>query len=213
MVVYVLLSFFVHGVISYNANNNYICSLVASTNIHELPNFSKWECNSSGIPITDPCGTEEVRWPNLVCTDYGTDGGINEIVITGEIMGTIPPDLFYLTDLEFVYLYDNYFYGSIPSTICQLTTLQVFVFNYNMLTQSIPTCIGSMTHMDTLSLSNNQLTGSIPPSIGDLKHLSFLILSDNSLEYSIPTALAECTIMIDIVLSYNRLTGIISHYT
>jgi Leucine-rich repeat (LRR) protein len=84
----------------------------------------------------------------------------------------------------------NQLTGSIPSEIWNLTNLTNLRLRSNQLTGSIPTEIGNLTNLTYLELTSNQLTGIIPDEIcnqGD----SFPGLNNNQLCPPYPTCIEE----------------------
>ena len=81
--------------------------------------------------------------------------------------------------------------GSIPPEIGNLTNLEKLDLRINQLTGSIPPEIGNLTNLTLLDLSENQLTGSIPPEIGNLTNLEYLLLHSNQLTGKIPKSICD----------------------
>jgi hypothetical protein len=47
-----------------------LCSFLAATNMNELSAFSNWQCDSSSIPVTNPCGDgidPSSIWSGITC--------------------------------------------------------------------------------------------------------------------------------------------------
>jgi len=83
--------------------------------------------------------------------------------------------------------------GSIPSEIFRLTQLETIVLKNNNLVGSISTDIGSMINLKSLSFSLTKLDGSIPSEIGLLTKLTLLNLAMNNFVGTIPSDLARLT--------------------
>jgi Leucine-rich repeat (LRR) protein len=101
---------------------------------------------SSNCTISDPGYIQALEWDEVelwgVTYDIETTTSID--LNNQELTGSIPPEIGCLTNLEYLYLYDNQLTGGIPSEI------------------------GNLTNLDYLALFNNQLTGEIPPEVCDL---------------------------------------------
>ena len=87
----------------------------------------------------------------------------------------------------------NNLVGSIPPSIGDLTNLELFDIQGNSVGGTIPASIGNLTNLVSLFLGGNQLTGSIPSELGNLPNLQFLSLGVNQLTGSIPPELANLT--------------------
>lgn len=173
--------------------------------------------NDEGCVLTlDLDGNTE--WPRLA------DGGNN-------LMGTLPSELFNLSNLEGLYLSQNnlsgpipmevgnlkslrYLYifessleGDIPSSITNLVNVEDLVLYNNKLSGNLPASIGDMRKLFSIWLSENDIEGSIPSSIGNLSNLEFLDLSKNEIEGDIPTSIGQLRNLSTLSLSENRLTG------
>ena len=92
--------------------------------------------------------------------------------------GTLPSELFGLSELRSLYLSFNSIGGSIPPDISKLTNLQEVYIYGNMLQGSLPTEIGLLANLRELVLSRNHLTGTIPSEVSSLRSLEQLSLYD-----------------------------------
>jgi hypothetical protein len=119
-------------------------------------------------------------------------------------VGTIPPELGNLTNLQDLGLGDNQL-TAIPPELGNLTNLQYFSLGDNQLT-AIPPELGSLTNLQYLWLSSNELTA-IPPELGNLANLQYLDLGNNQLT-AIPPELGNLANLQSLYLGSNRLTAI-----
>ncbi|KAI8896052.1 hypothetical protein BC833DRAFT_120350 [Globomyces pollinis-pini] len=101
------------------------------------------------------------------------------------LSGTIPSYLGDLSNLTYLYLFDNQLTGTIPDSLGKLYTLNGLFLSDNQLNGSIPSTLDDLPELHWLYLNNNFLTGSIPPQIGK-NQINFLKLNGNSLEGSFP---------------------------
>jgi Leucine-rich repeat (LRR) protein len=101
----------------------------------------------------------------------------------------------------------NNLVGSIPPSLVNLSQLQFLSLAGNQLTGTIPTNVGNLTELRHLNLAVNQLTGTIPTSIGNLPHLQVFNIGSNRLNDTIPTALGNCANMLILYMNNNQLTG------
>jgi len=123
------------------------------------------------------------------------------------LAGSIPPQLSSLTRLTFLDLWDNQLTGSIPPQLSSLTSLDVFDLSKNMLTGVIPPQLSTLTALTWHSIDTNQLTGTIPPQLSKLSALRVLSFSFNQLTGTIPTELSTLTALTTLYLAANQLTG------
>jgi Leucine-rich repeat (LRR) protein len=152
-----------------------------------------------------PEGTE-CTWFGVTC-DAGGDHVIELRLANNQLVGTIPPDLRYLTALTFLDLPHNQLTDSIPAELGNLTSLTYLDLRDNQLTDTIPTELGNITALEYLHLSQNQLTGNIPTTLGNLTSLVMLHSFQNQLTGSIPIELGSLPALTSIELSDNQLTG------
>lgn len=140
--------------------------------------------------------------------------------------GSLPGDLFQLTDLEILDLHGNDLTGTLPSSddvnklwsLSRTLNFKFVALHDNSLSGSIPTTLGpnlgaggTLRHLD---LSRNQFVGEIPAELKDLalsKDLSYLSLGDN--DYTpgpIPTFLYTFSRLRELSLKSCSRTGPVS---
>ena len=157
------------------------------------------------------------------------DGRVRKLVLPGNnLAGAIPPEIGYLTDIEFInftrnkitaippeigrlvnlsglWLTDNQLVV-IPPEIGELSSLRGLEVGENHLT-SLPPEIFNLTNLQRLYLWRNQLTGPIPPELGSLANLTWLSLGYNNLTGPIPSELGNLTNLTLLSLVNNNLEG------
>ena len=103
------------------------------------------------------------------------------------LRGTIPWQIFQLTELRSVYANSNYFEGELPREIGNLRRLEkLYLFN-NALSGTIPDSVDKLASLNFLVLSNNNLSGELPiPSLNELEDLQLLALSSNFFSGELP---------------------------
>ena len=135
-------------------------------------------------------------------------GNVTEIWLgSNHLVGTIPPEIGNLSDLQAMYLYLNQLTGNLPPALANMNSLQYLSLFRNQLTGNIPTEMGNMTSLQALSLSSNQLSGTIPVELGNLSNLRSLSLGNNQLSGTIPIELSSLSNLEMLSLSNNQLTG------
>ena len=153
---------------------------------------------SADIPIT--------QWDGISVGD----SGVKTLELGDrELTGVIPPELGYLSQLQWLSLYDNRLIGSIPPELGRLSQLEWLDLSGNVLIGSIPPELGRLSQLEWLDLSGNVLIGSIPPELSQLIALRGLYLYGNQLIGSIPPELSQLTGLRGLRLDNNGLTGVI----
>ena len=123
------------------------------------------------------------------------------------LTGSIPPELGQLGQLQVLNLRNNRLTGSIPPELGQLGRLQSLALDHNRLTGFIPPELGQLGQLGWLRLDHNRLTCAIPPELGQLGRLQRLDLRNNGLMGFIPPTLGQLGYLQRLDLSHNRLTG------
>jgi len=97
-----------------------------------------------------------------------------------QLAGNLPPELWTLTDLQYLNLSFNELTGGISSSIGNLTALHTLFLDGNNFTGEIPTSIGNLSDLDMLYLQYNQFT-SLPPNIA--KTIGYFSVRGNNLTF------------------------------
>jgi len=103
------------------------------------------------------------------------------------------PEIWNLTNLEWLFLGNNNLSGKIPSNIGKLKKLKKLHLEKNNLSGNIPEEIYDLSKLESLTVQNNKLTGKISPKIGNLKNLYAVEFSNNYLTGQLPSELASLT--------------------
>lgn len=101
--------------------------------------------------------------------------------------------------------------GSLPPQLFQLTNLVGLFANYNKFSSTIPNQIGNLHLLKELYLFNNDLTGQIPTEIGLLSQLQVLTLAENAFSGTLPTTLSNLSNLVTLAINRddsNSLKGI-----
>eukprot|EP00546_Thalassionema_frauenfeldii_P004408 CAMPEP_0178912426 /NCGR_PEP_ID=MMETSP0786-20121207/10258_1 /TAXON_ID=186022 /ORGANISM="Thalassionema frauenfeldii, Strain CCMP 1798" /LENGTH=444 /DNA_ID=CAMNT_0020585011 /DNA_START=27 /DNA_END=1358 /DNA_ORIENTATION=+ len=123
------------------------------------------------------------------------------------LIGSLPPETFYLTNLSVLDLSRNSFSGGIPNSIGKATNLAELKLSDNKFSSSLPAEIGGATSLKTIEVANNEVGGSIPSEIGNLETLEELDLSNNALSYELSTEIGNLVSLKGLHLQHNRLLG------
>jgi len=103
------------------------------------------------------------------------------------ISGTLPTEMFSLSNLINLDVSNSQVSGTIPSDIGKLSKVGVLVFTSNLLSGRLPTEIGLLTDMIGLYLRSNFLSGSLVSELGNFKELQSFDISINEISGTIPT--------------------------
>jgi Leucine-rich repeat (LRR) protein/glucose/arabinose dehydrogenase len=171
-----------------------LVALYNATGGENWKNSGKW---LSSAPIGE--------WQG-VTVDAG--GRVTELRLNrNQLSGEIPPELGYLTNLNWLYLQDNTLSGKIPAELGNLTNLKELWLENNRLGGEIPPELGSLANLTELRLHRNQLSGKLPPELGNLTKLRELWLDNNRLSGEIPPELGSLANLNWLYLQDNTLSG------
>ena len=106
-----------------------------------------------------------------------------------DLSGEIPPEFGGLANLLYLDLGGNGMIGEMPPELANLSNLFYLDLSQNDLSGEIPPELGGLVNLAALDLGGNALVGTLPPELGSLANLSLLILSDNRLVGEIPSEL------------------------
>ncbi|CAK9325271.1 unnamed protein product [Citrullus colocynthis] len=96
--------------------------------------------------------------------------------------------------------------GVLPVEFAYLTQLRDLDLTYNFISGSIPRQFGRIPLL-TFSIIGNRLSGEIPPEIGDIASLEELILEDNQIGGNLSENLGKLTSLRRLLVSSNNITG------
>lgn len=97
------------------------------------------------------------------------------------LVGSLPPEIRFLTGLDLLSLPYNAINGRLPNEMAELTGLNYLDLKYNKISGYLPGWIGDLEELEVLGLSNNEFAGSVPVNFGTLARLKTLGLDDNAL--------------------------------
>lgn len=142
----------------------------------------------------NPC---KLNWQGILCQPNITQENFNDTCniygifmfyhnITGPLL-----DFSAFQSLSVLALSYNHLTGTIPEQIFSLSNLTVLTLEGNFLSRSIPDAIGNARQLIYLDLSANSLTSTIPTALGNLINLFEIWLFENSLTGHIPSQLSR----------------------
>lgn len=123
-------------------------------------------------------------------------------------MGTIPSQVWRLTRLISLGLYQNKFRGSIASQIGLLSHLQYFWAHSNNFGGTVPTQIGKMTALVQFHCPENNFEGTIPNQIQRLSNLESSSWQSNRFSGTVPQQIVSLPRLTHFFVSNNQLEGV-----
>lgn len=177
-----------------NADRDALIALYEAT---DGPNWKRRNNWLSSAPLRS--------WEGVTANAAGRVTGVQ--LGDNGLVGTIPPELGWLTELTHLHLYGNNLKGAIPPELGRLRALKDLNLYRNSLTGAIPQELGDLAALTNLLLAGNSLTGSIPPELGTLSKLRVLSLKNNALTSAIPPELGRLHNLVTLSLYSNNLTG------
>ncbi len=110
------------------------------------------------------------------------------LLVRNSFIGTIPPWIAQLKQLQTLDLSWNNFQGAIPKAFGGLSSLKYLNLMENELSETIPSSLGNLTAINVLNLGNNKLQGELPSAIGNLRTLQLLDVRSNDMTSSLPSS-------------------------
>lgn len=148
-------------------------------------------------------------WEGTLSSSIGSLSNLAAFHVSG-VSGSIPLELWSLTNLQSLDFTDTALSGNVTSEIAQMMSLSSinFLGNINLL-GTIPSEIGLMTSLTRLHVATNSFHGTIPTEIGLLSGLDSLDLNANKLSGMIPTELQHAISLTNLKCGVNMMTGTI----
>ncbi|KAL3944263.1 MAG: hypothetical protein SGBAC_001657 [Bacillariaceae sp.] len=176
------------------------------------------ECDWYNKVGLDPCNRNE-QMEMLRVTDNGLAGSLPEelfilsnlyefTLANNLISGSLPQLFDKFKELDTLVIPFNQFDGSFPHQIWEYPDMVYLDVAYNGFTGTIPADIDTrMPNLQVAFLENNNLSGPIPETLGNLKQLHRLHLDDNKFTGKIPHTLGLPPRLSELLLHDNLLTG------
>ena len=161
------------------------------------------DANFFNMNPTIPSSTDMSTWNGLTCINgkiiyiYLPNNNLNgslpsEIGLLSELVeinvndnqmisGALPIELWNLSNLNRLYMWNTDVSGSIPSAISGLVSLEEIVLTYNQMSGPLPIELTQLPNLYSIQLCGTGLTGTMPASIYNMSQLITLNLCDNNL--------------------------------
>jgi len=130
-------------------------------------------------------------------------------IINGEsqgLIGTIPRELMFLNAITELNLGWNQLNGTIPDNLYMLSNLEVFDIKNNAITGPFPRDLLHLQHLRKIDLGHLKLTGTIPEELGTLTKLEYLDFQHTTLTGSIPQSVYDLPHLEKIMIFGSALT-------
>ncbi|KAG0628563.1 hypothetical protein M758_1G035600 [Ceratodon purpureus] len=124
-----------------------------------------------------------------------------------KLQGPIPEIFGNMTHLSKLDMSDNRFEGSIPQSLTSATNLTVVLLYSNRLSGELPSDLGNLKSLSEIDVARNNLSGVIPSSTSNLTKLSVFHLYENNIGGQIPPGLADIPSLTEFVIFTNSFTG------
>ena len=153
--------------------------------------------------------TRTLRTTPATCS--ALNGGLIETLMldNNNLKGSLPPEIFLLTNLKRISLENNDLMSTIPEDgLANMTRLEYFSLANTGVFGPIPFAFGALPNLERLDLSSNQLSSTIPEDLANLSNLKELRLHRNELTGTLPAALcSNLTNLTQMYLFENYLEG------
>jgi hypothetical protein len=154
--------------------------------LYYATNGDSWS-NNGNWNIEDNLNT----WYGITASAGTTVSEINNDMRDNNLVGTIPPEVSKLTNLQYASFFDNSLSGTLPVAFASIAILTELSFGRNSLTGSISSEVSLYTAMKDLSIRDNSLTGDIPASFGTLTALTLFHVYGNSITGTLPGSISN----------------------
>ncbi|NJO18014.1 MAG: hypothetical protein HC877_20490 [Thioploca sp.] len=143
-------------------------------------------------------------WSGVTCSE----GHVIGIFLTrNNLIGSLPPELSNLTNLQWLYLTQNQLSGNLPPEWGNLVNLERLFLNINQLSGNLPPEWGKMASLQHITVGSNQLSGNLPSEWGQLANLQRLNLYNNQLSGNLPPQWSQLINLQGFGLWSNQLSG------
>ena len=139
-----------------------------------------------------------------------SDNQVTSVVIDAMgLVGTLPPELSLLTNLQLLSLHSNSLSGAIPN-LHAMNKLEWLTLTANNFSTKLPTWLGNLRSLVALGLSSNNFIGTIPTEFQSMTSLKTLVLDDNVLSGNL-NVIEQMTWLESLYLQSNHFTGTLAN--
>eukprot|EP01113_Clastostelium_recurvatum_P050919 TRINITY_DN9770_c0_g1_i3.p1 TRINITY_DN9770_c0_g1~~TRINITY_DN9770_c0_g1_i3.p1 ORF type:complete len:1304 (+),score=283.48 TRINITY_DN9770_c0_g1_i3:126-4037(+) len=162
----------------------------------------------ASLPGLTTLGIEDALLHGILPPAISTMSQLEYLWLDNNFFEGIIPDLSNLTSLVELDLSNNRFTGSFPCLSLVLsTTLSQVLLGGNMLEGELPASVCDLVDLRVFRVAGNNLIGSIPACLGNLEYTYDLDFSNNHFNGSLPNELGSLTSLKYLHLANNQLSG------
>eukprot|EP00521_Asterionellopsis_glacialis_P007066 CAMPEP_0195282084 /NCGR_PEP_ID=MMETSP0707-20130614/1123_1 /TAXON_ID=33640 /ORGANISM="Asterionellopsis glacialis, Strain CCMP134" /LENGTH=954 /DNA_ID=CAMNT_0040341035 /DNA_START=38 /DNA_END=2902 /DNA_ORIENTATION=- len=168
--------------------------------------------SDSNIAMPD----DECTWNMVVCSDHVSGAGKGKYVTELQMArfgytGHIATEVGLLKALQLIDAAENELDGSIPEELYELSNMKYLYLEHNKLTGTLSEGIANLYEMESLYLGHNELTGPLPQglkskNVNNIRPLRYLSVHHNKMSGSVPEAL-HLRRLFYLDLSFNNFSG------
>ncbi len=173
-------------------------ALIAIYNALGGPN---WFNKTNWLSTTQPI----YKWYGVTVSD----GRVTQLDLTdNNLVGEIPDEIRYLTEMQKLNLNINNIFGNLPSVTGIMGSLLIFDVSRNQLAGELPIEVNSLTKLTRLMLNNNNFSGDLNLDFENLPALTKLDVSTNQFTGIFPENISNLNSLIELNISYNQFVDI-----
>jgi len=168
----------------------------------------------AGNNWSDLIGTFDLRAKQCIKTIPASIGRLTGIfnldLGDNDFEAIIPPEIFDITGLEWLYLDRNAnLTGGIPTTISQVSaTLKRLRIEFSGLNQVLPAELYDCVNLISVQLQGNSIPGTLSASMGNLTKCSLFFASSNLITGAVPSGIGGMVALVALWLNYNLLSSL-----
>jgi Leucine-rich repeat (LRR) protein len=137
---------------------------------------------------------------------------LTQLFIDGNVLDGNPlPTVNQMTQLDFLYLEENFFRGAIDENFCKgfdkVLTIDISENNFTLADNTFPVHLFALPKLIILDMSDNDMDGTLPATIPVQKKLHLVALHKNQLSGKVPGSFTNLGNLQHIDLSNNDFTG------
>ncbi|MEG2555396.1 MAG: leucine-rich repeat domain-containing protein [Odoribacter sp.] len=147
-------------------------------------------------------------WEGLVFEEINGEQRVTEIILEKQgLVGQLPENLKYISELKFLNVEQNALTGEFPLFLCELKNIRMIDICENQFSGELSSKIFDHPTLEYLVIYTNGFSGTFPTNVGNCKTLIALLISDNKFVGTLPSSISQLTHLRDLWAAGNRFTG------